>query len=84
MRQIRVGNAFTFFDGKRFKIHKASKSSVNLALGTISVQDGNVLVGSLNGSVKLEIVQPEGKPRVLATDWARGARLSNTSTFSDR
>ena len=84
LRQIRVGNAFTFFDGKRFKIHEASKSSVNLALGTISVQDGNVLVGSLEGSVQLVTVQPEGKPRVSATDWARGARLSNTSTFSDR
>jgi methionyl-tRNA formyltransferase len=84
LRQIRVGNAFTFFDGKRFKIHEASKSSVNLALGTISVHDGSVLVGASEGSVQLVTVQPEGKPRVSAIDWARGARLSDTSTFSDR
>jgi methionyl-tRNA formyltransferase len=84
LRQIRVGNAFTFFDGKRFKIHKATKAPVNLPPGTISLQDGKVLVGSLEASVALETVQPEGKPRVLAIDWARGARLSNTSTFSDR
>jgi methionyl-tRNA formyltransferase len=84
LRQIRVGNAFTFFDGKRFKIHHASKASTELPLGTISVQDGMVLVGALEGSVQLVAVQPEGKPRVSAIDWARGARLSDTSTFSDR
>jgi methionyl-tRNA formyltransferase len=84
LRQIRVGNAFTFFDGKRFKIHHASKASTELPLGTISVQDGMVLVGALEGSVQLVAVQPEGKPKVLAAEWARGARLSNTSTFSDR
>jgi len=84
LRQIRVGNAFTFFDGKRFKIHEATQSSVILPIGTIAVRDGNVLVGSQKGSVQLTTVQPEGKPRVLAKDWARGARLSDTSVFSDR
>ena len=84
LRQIRVGHAFTFFDGKRFKIHEATRSSVNLPIGTIAVRDGNVLVGSQKGSVQLTTVQPEGKPRVLAKDWARGARLSDTSVFSDR
>ena len=84
LRQIRVGHAFTFFDGKRFKIHEATQSSVGLPIGTIAVRDGNVLVGSQKGSVQLTTVQPEGKPRVLAKDWARGARLSDTSVFSDR
>jgi methionyl-tRNA formyltransferase len=84
LRQIRVGNAFTFFDGKRLKIHEATQSSVNLPIGTIAVRDGNVLVGSQKGSVHLQTVQPEGKSKVLAVEWARGARLSNTSTFSDR
>jgi len=84
LRQIRVGNAFTFFDGKRFKIHEATQSSVGLPIGTIAVRDGNVLVGSQKGSVQLTTVQPEGKPRVLAKDWARGARLSDISVFSDR
>ena len=84
LRQSRVGNAFTFFDGKRFKIHEATMSSVNLALGAISVQEGGVLVGTLEGSVQIVTVQPEGKPRISAIDWARGARLSDTSAFSDR
>jgi methionyl-tRNA formyltransferase len=84
LRQIRVGNAFTLFDGKRFKIHEATMSSVNLPLGAISVQEGSVFVGTLEGSVQIVTVQPEGKPRVSAIDWARGARLSDASAFSDR
>jgi len=83
-RQVRVGNAFTFFDGKRFKVHEVSRTSEQLPAGSISVQDGSVLVGALEGSVQLLTVQPEGKPRISASEWARGARLSNTSVFSDR
>lgn len=83
-RQVRVGNAFTFFDGKRFKVHEVSRASEQLSAGSISVQDGRVLVGALEGSVQLLTVQPEGKPRISASEWARGARLSNTSVFSDR
>ena len=83
-RQVRVGNAFTFFDGKRFKVHEVIRASEQLPAGSISVQDGRVLVGAREGSVHLITVQPEGKPRTSASDWARGARLSNTSMFSDR
>ena len=83
-RQVRVGNAFTFFDGKRFKVHEVSRASEQLSAGSISVQDGRVLVGAQEGSVQLLTVQPEGKPRISASEWARGARLSNTSVFSDR
>ena len=84
LRQIRVGNAFTFFAGKRFKVHEAATSTINVAVGAISIHDGVVVVGTRDGSVQLITVQPEGKPRVLAIDWARGARLSDTSAFSDR
>jgi methionyl-tRNA formyltransferase len=79
-----VGNAFTFFDGKRFKVHEVIRASEQLPAGSISVQDGKVLVGALDGSVHLITVQPEGKPKISAIEWARGARLSNASVFSDR
>lgn len=83
-RQVRLGNAFTFFEGKRFKVHEARCTSEKLSVGTILFKDGKVLVGTLNGSMQLVSVQPEGKPRIPASEWARGARLSNTSAFSDR
>ena len=83
-RQVRLGNAFTFFDGKRFKVHEVSSASEQLPAGSISVHDARVLVGALGGSIQLVTVQPEGKPRTSASEWARGARLSTTSVFSDR
>jgi methionyl-tRNA formyltransferase len=83
-RQIRLGNAFTFFEGKRFKVHEARCTSEHLPVGTILFEDGKVLVGTSNGSMQLVNVQPEGKPRIAASEWARGARLSNTSAFNDR
>ena len=83
-RQVRLGNAFTFFEGKRFKVHEVSQVSEQLPEGSISFKDGMVLVGTRVGSLQLLTVQPEGKPRVAASEWARGARLSNASAFSDR
>jgi len=83
-RQVRLGNAFTFFDGKRFKVHEVSSASERLPAGSISVHDARVLVGARGGSIQLVTVQPEGKPRTSASEWARGARLSTTSVFSDR
>ena len=83
-RQVRLGNAFTFFDGKRFKVHEVSSASEELPAGSISVHDARVLVGARGGSIQLVTVQPEGKPRTSASEWARGARLSTTSVFSDR
>jgi methionyl-tRNA formyltransferase len=83
-RQVRLGNAFTFFEGKRFKVHEVSRVSEQLPEGSISFKDGMVLVGTREGSLQLLTVQPEGKPRIAAIEWARGARLSNASAFSDR
>jgi methionyl-tRNA formyltransferase len=83
-RQVRLGNAFTFFEGKRFKVHEVSRVSEQLPEGSISFKDGMVLVGTREGSLQLLTVQPEGKPRIAASEWARGARLSNASAFSDR
>ena len=83
-RQVRLGNAFTFFEGKRFKVHEVSQVSEQLPEGSISFNDGMVLVGTREGSLQLLTVQPEGKPRIAASEWARGARLSNASAFSDR
>ena len=83
-RQVRLGNAFTFFEGKRFKVHEVSRVSEQLPKGSISFKDGMVLVGTREDSLQLLTVQPEGKPRIAASEWARGARLTNASAFSDR
>lgn len=41
-----------------------------------------VLVGTASGPVELGQVQPPGKARMAAADWARGARLEPGETFA--
>jgi methionyl-tRNA formyltransferase len=80
-RQVRVGGAFTFFTDKRFKIHslKVSAEIFISESGNILVVDDRVLVACGQGVVELVEVQPEGKPRIGARDWKKGARLDAQS-----
>ena len=80
-RQVRVGGAFTFFTDKRFKIHslKVSAEIFISESGNILVVDDRVLVACGQGVVELVEVQPEGKPRISAQDWKKGARLDAQS-----
>jgi len=47
--------------------------------GQLQVEKKQVLVGTAFGPVQLGTVQPPGKKPMLATDWARGARLTPDS-----
>ncbi len=83
VRQVRLGNAFTFLDGKRFKIHEAHVIS-EMHPPALIVQHGErVVVGAGNGSVELVSVQPEGKARLSARDWVIGTRLRQQHVFGE-
>ncbi len=72
-RIIRLGRAHTTLHGKRFAIKAAHVDSApsQSAPGTLQ----GVRVGTGEGWLVLETVQPEGKKPVSAADWQRGARL---------
>ena len=70
-RVVRVGGAWTTFRGRLLKVHTARVSEAPAVAGVL---DG-VSVGCGQGSLVLEVVQPEGKARVDASAWANGARL---------
>ena len=80
-RQVRVGGAFTFFNGKRFKVHslKVSAEIFISESGNMVVVNDRVLVACGQGVIELVEVQPEGKPRISAQDWKKGARLDAQS-----
>lgn len=84
LAQVRVGNAFTFFEGKRFKIHEAVRAIGEQSPGSIAVVNGQVIVGTSDAAIQLVDVQPEGKARSAAYEWANGARLTSASVFADR
>ena len=76
-RIIRVGNAWTTFDGERFKIHDAEL----VANGPPPGQIQDLVVGASSGGLRLITVQPAGKPRMDAAAWANGAQ-PNGKTFT--
>jgi methionyl-tRNA formyltransferase len=69
-RVIRAGEAWTTFRGKRLKVLRATLSDDGLAPGAV---DG-LRVGTGDGALELQEVQPEGKGAMAAADWRNGAR----------
>ncbi len=80
-RRVRIGGAWSSFRGRRFKIHSVVVLDIALPQGRFELSENRVVVGCGHGSVQLMDVQPEGKPRVAAEDWARGARLQIGDCF---
>ena len=80
-RRVRIGGAWSTFRGRRFKIHSVTILDIALPEGRVVLDEDRVVVGCGHGSVQLLEVQPEGKPRVAAEDWARGARLQIGDSF---
>ncbi len=79
LRIIRIGNAWTTFRGKRFKIWQAAFSSDggSLAPGQI----GGTRVGTGDGVIECQVVQPEGKARQDAEAWRNGAQPTSDETM---
>lgn len=60
---------------KRLKIFPPTRiSDTPLRPGSVSCDDGKLIVGCGNGSLELNMVQPEGGKRMSATDYLRGKK----------
>jgi methionyl-tRNA formyltransferase len=66
-----VGGAWTRFRGRRFKVWR---SAVEDDRGSAPGELDGTAVGTGGGSLRLVEVQPEGRPRLPAEEWSRGAR----------
>ena len=68
--------AWTTWRGERMRLGPVGPASGGAALepGEVLVDSGSVFVGTGNGRVLLDQVQPAGKRMLPAADWARGAR----------
>ncbi|SEM44574.1 methionyl-tRNA formyltransferase [Streptacidiphilus jiangxiensis] len=69
--------AWTEFRGERLKVASVRPvvGRAELAPGEVAVQKNTVRVGTGSYEVELGDVQPQGKKRMAAGDWARGARV---------
>jgi methionyl-tRNA formyltransferase len=76
-RVVRVGGAWTTFRDRRLRIWAATPASGAVGPpGTVALVDGRLVVATGDGALEVAEVQPEGKARQAAADWARGARLA--------
>ncbi len=72
-RQVRLGRAWTMLREKRLRIWAADLDErTDLAPGQIH----GSAIGAADGAISLDVVQPEGKPRMAAGDWLNGAQIS--------
>jgi methionyl-tRNA formyltransferase len=79
--------AWTTLGGTRIKIGPVRSAPDDpgraaLAPGQLLVGRSQVLVGTASEPVALHDIQPPGKRPMPATDWARGARLSESDRFA--
>jgi methionyl-tRNA formyltransferase len=72
-RVVRVGRAWTTWRGKRLLVHRARVLGEQPELSAGQIQANRV--GTAQGALELLVVQPEGKPPMDGSAWARGARL---------
>jgi methionyl-tRNA formyltransferase len=71
--------AWTLTDGERLKLGPVTPDPdrTDLAPGELAVAKNTVQVGTGSHAVTLGEVQPQGKKRMPAADWARGVRLAS-------
>lgn len=70
--------AWALFGGERIKLFPiAAIDSAELTPGELVVEKNRVLLGTGSTGVVLGDVQPAGKKRMSAADWARGSRIES-------
>ncbi len=67
--------SYFVFRGKRTKVIKMQLGRRSGRAGQVLEFENVVTVAAKTGSLELETVQPEGKPKMNAVDWARGYQV---------
>ena len=80
-RVIRLGRAWTTVEDRRLRIWEAEvlADRHDLEPGELDVNRADVVLGCGQGALRLGSVQPEGRPRMSAGDWANGSRVTSGS-----
>lgn len=75
--------AYTLFNGKRLKIHRAALDNSNKATGAPGelLDNKRLIIACGCGSIELLEVQLEGAKRISASDFIRGQRLNLGKLF---
>lgn len=69
-----VPGAHTTFEGQRLKVHRSVAVDGRGEPGLVAVRDGVPVVACGSGALRLDEVQPAGKPRMSGADFVNGYR----------
>ena len=76
---------YTYFHGKRIKIHAAfyeNSDTAAIPKGTVvSLKDGNIGVVATHGIIYLTMVQPENHKRMKTIDFINGYQVKTNDCF---
>mgnify|MGYP000484724228 CR=1 FL=1 len=76
---------YTFFRGKRIKIHKAFYKSFDTSSYTpgdvVSVKDGNIGIAASDGIIYITDLQPENHKQMKAADFINGYQVKENDRF---
>jgi methionyl-tRNA formyltransferase len=67
-----VGAYLELEGGERLGVRETSAVAQGPATGAIEVRDGGLVLGSTDGGLRLEVVQPPGKKPMSAAEYLRG------------
>lgn len=73
-RLVRLEQAWTTFRGRRLKVLQASVAPAGVGADLAAGALDGVVVGTGDGALELQVVQPEGKAPQAAAAWRNGAR----------
>ncbi|XEC97624.1 methionyl-tRNA formyltransferase [Paenibacillus tarimensis] len=82
-----MAGAFTYLNGEVFKvwactIHSGKPASPERMTGEVLAADaGGILVQTGDGMLRLTLIQPAGKKQMPASEWVKGARISEGTVF---
>lgn len=78
LRTVRLGQAFTFIDGRRVRVEGASLYlGDEVAPGSIARRDAQIIMGACEGAIALDVVRPESGKSMSAMAWWSGARIDH-------
>ncbi|MGD7787789.1 methionyl-tRNA formyltransferase [Propionibacteriaceae bacterium Y1700] len=85
-RQVRgchpAPGAWALFRGERFKINSARPIEGAAPVGQLEITKKTVAVGTGQGLLELDNIQPPGKKAMRAADWARGVQFTEGEALS--
>lgn len=85
-RQVRgchpAPGAWALFRGDRFKINSARAVEGSAPAGKLEITKKTVAVGTGQGLLELDNIQPPGKKAMRAADWARGVQFTEGEALS--